>query len=102
MIILGIAIYFNPATKDAFAVVAWICFWVLLVLMVVARANYRNAYKQSVIEGIIKGYSEKFYYYQNYLIKSSVFWKLAVTIIDIAEKAKKIFYLVVYTLYKFK
>lgn len=66
MIILGIAIYFNPATKDAFAVVAWSCFWVLLVLMVVARTNYRNAYKQSVIEGIIKGYSEKFYFDASY------------------------------------
>ncbi len=66
MILLNIAIYFNPNLRSTISIVICCCICVLMILFLVANSNYRRAYKQSVIEGIVKGYNEKFYYDEKY------------------------------------
>ncbi len=66
LIILNVGISFDPLYKDAFSVVFSISIMVLFGFFIVSRYIYSKAYKQCVIEGIVKGYNEKYYFDANF------------------------------------
>ena len=62
IIVVNFVFYLHPVYKTAIGLSISISVCVLLIVAISANANYRRLYKQYVIEGIIKGYNQKYYY----------------------------------------
>lgn len=60
--IINIIIYIIPETNYLTKLTLCISACVLMILMISGNSNYRKIYKDNVIEGLVKGYNEKYYF----------------------------------------
>lgn len=62
MIVVNFVVYIHPTYKTGIGLSISISVCIFMIIAISANANYRRLYKQYVIQGIIKGYNEKYYY----------------------------------------
>lgn len=62
LLVINLIIFINADTRKLISLSASISVCVLLIFIISGNGNYRRIYKECVIEGLVKGYNEKFYY----------------------------------------
>lgn len=62
ILVVNLLIYISPEYKQMSALLICISFCILMFVAISLKSNYRKLYKQYVIQGIIKGYNENYYY----------------------------------------
>lgn len=60
--IINIIIYIIPETNYLIKLTICISACVLMILTISGDSNYRKLYKENVIQGLVKGYNEKYYF----------------------------------------